>query len=254
MDDIENPQDSSYSVPLGDREAYVAYIESKHHVRIPDEYRTVLLEWPISRPPPGTHWPHGLRFFANGFCSCGPDILIGNGCMCEQREVVTTNILMRESLLNTIRRGDTFDYHADSDDCRWELFSNPPRLYTDVQNAQTIQFILAHPATSWVSTGGSRPWAKLEIRALRLSPYAEMVPVTVDNTTSDMQSYGDFWMVIEGPCVGQVHAWSQGWYYGFESDNFLDWRYEEWDPEFFERSRGVSVEGSVGSSEEEGDN
>lgn len=248
--DIESPEDSPYLVPLVDREVYVAYIESKHKIRIPDDYRTVLLQWPISRPPPGTHWPHGLRFFADGFCSCGPEILMDGVCVCEQWEVVTNDVSMQESLLNTIHRGETFDYHAHSEDSRWELFSNPPRLYTDTQNAQTIQFILAHPLSSWTSAGSDSAWTRLSVRALRLSPYAVMATVTLDNKTSEVQSYGDFWMVIEGPCAGQVHAWSQGWYYGFESENFLDWRYEEWDPEFFEKNRGIDRGASDDSSSE----
>jgi hypothetical protein len=219
--------DPSRLVPLIDRIAYVVYIESKHNIRIPEPYRTVLKEWPVSRPPNGHHWPHAVRFFSNGFCSCRRHFFENNYCRCEDREVYTESVTMSIELFDRIFEGKTFNrgYRTSDRDVyakHWEIssFSHPSRLnwHAPEQDDETRRFLLAYPRTAYETTNFSL--LQLKVKVLRLSRYC--VGEGQDGYTS-----GNFVMVLEGPCAGQIHAWGNGWWYdGFEASSFLDWKHD----------------------------
>lgn len=244
--DIKEPSDSDvlHCVSLPDRISYVAEVEDSHGILIPEPYRTILTEWPIKRPPPGSHWPHAVRFHASGFCSCDRVMYDRGMCRCKENQVTNQNITLKHSLLEMIRRHESFDYHEPHHDCRWELFSNAPRLITDSQNEQTIRFILKHPPAKWRSPPGvpdERRWPELGLRVLRLSRYT----FAHDNSAVT----GEFYMIVEGPARGEIHGWeSGGWYNGFEANSFLDWRYNEWERD----NDGDSFKDNVGNTKGDG--
>jgi hypothetical protein len=250
--DIERPSNGLHCVSLPDRISYVSEVEGSRGICIPEPYRTLLTEWPVARPPVGSHWPHAVRFHASGFCSCHRAMHESERCLCKEMEVATQNVTLTQSLLDIIRDDQPFDYHDPHKDCRWELFSNPPRLHTDVQNDQTIRFILMHPPAMWSRRGEhEHSWPVLKLQALRLSRY------TVVDDSSGVT--GEFYMVLEGPARGEIHGWeSGGWYNGFEATSFLDWRYDEWpgeddtsgstDGEDSDETGGVTASSVVGET------
>lgn len=218
--DMDHPCESPHSVSLDNRKSYVSKIESNAGILIPEPYRTVLTEWPSKHAPAGSHWPHAVRFHATVFCSCHRIMHEGEQCFCESRAVHTRHIILQTSLLTMIVNREPFDFHHPSDDSRWELFSNPPRLHTDTQNEQTLRSIRIQPRNKW-SVSSSGIWQTLPLRMLRLSRYTSI--------GNGSMVTGDFVMILEGPSRGEIHSWdSGGWYNGFEAMSFLEWRYDEW--------------------------
>ena len=81
MEDMARPIETPYPVALLHRLSYVNKIEStgtermpEYKVTIPESYRTVLTQWPVKRPPPGSTWPHAVRHHAMGYCSCDKEM------------------------------------------------------------------------------------------------------------------------------------------------------------------------------------
>jgi len=206
----------SIRVSLPERQSYVVAIESEHSVIIPDPYRTLLLEWPNSHPPAGFYWPHALRFHATGFCSCPRYNHESEQCFCKRFEVNRVDFFVDEFLLGMIHRHEPFDFHEQADDSRWELFSNPPRLHTPLQNEQTLRFLRSLPEDKWINN--SRHWRQYHINALRMSRYT----YEEDGWNTD----GEFYMVLEGQAKGQIHGWHVGgWYGGYEAESLFDWTF-----------------------------
>lgn len=220
LGDIHQPPKSLYPLSLADRLSYVSKIESTANITIPEPYRTVLTEWPAKQPPTGFHWPHAVRFHATGFCSCRNSGDDDAQCTCEVFACYKRGLMLRDSLLTLIRNNKPFDFHHPSDDSRWELFSNTPRLHTDAQNEQTLRFIRAHqPGNMWSMSSPGGSWQTLSLATLRLSHYA---------CNDDSGVMGEFVMILDGPLRGEIHGWDMsGWYNGFEASSFLDWRYDE---------------------------
>jgi hypothetical protein len=134
---------------------------------IPDPYRTLLLEWPNSHPPAGFYWPHALRFHATGFCSCPRYNHESEQCFCKRFEINRVDVFLNGFLLDMIYRHEPFDFHERADDSRWELFSNPPRLHSPLQNEQTLRFLRYLPEDKW--TNNPRHW-HLKITTLHDHP------------------------------------------------------------------------------------
>lgn len=220
----ENQDGPGFSrVTLSDRCSYVSDIESRHRVVIPDPYRVVLTEWPVSHPPPGFHWPHAVRFHANGFCSCDRSFDPIETCSCESDEVTTREIRLSEVILNKVMNGEPFDFSG-SEWAQRELFFDPPRLHTQEQNEQTLRLIRAHPLESygWLRMmPASSSWRTLRFQVLRLSAYRYF-----GGEDQQWLADGFYAMMLDGPTRGQIHAWSSGiWYDGFEAEDFMQWKY-----------------------------
>ncbi|KAJ7356610.1 hypothetical protein DFH08DRAFT_461509 [Mycena albidolilacea] len=211
---------SPYPIPVGVRILYVYNIETKHKVVIPEPYRTILTEWPSSQPPPGMYWPHSVRFRASGFCFCARHRhMDADLCLCAENEVRSAKITMPNDVFRAVMEEGVVPADQPTS---WELFDNPLRLYTGEQNAQTIRFIRAQPATAVEWTGAGR-WANIKFSVLQLSRYHVY--------TTEASSDGIFVLILDGPSRGQIHGWSsQGisWYDGFEAESFWDWNYTEW--------------------------
>lgn len=209
---------SAYPISLGARISYVDKVETTHKIQIPEPYRTILTEWPASQPPPGMHWPHSVRWFDSGFCFCPRERHQEELCSCAQNQpVCSVSITLPEDVYNLIEAKNKVDAEHG-----WELFDNPVRLYTDSQNAQTLRFIRAYPASQVRWSG----WVCLDFQVLTLSRY--------HFATREGTSDGFFVMILGGPTRGQIHAWSSdgpSWYDGYEAENFWDWNYVEWDRE-----------------------
>lgn len=212
---------NNYPVSIDVRQRFVKHVEDRVGCSLPDDFRFVLTEWPVRCPPPGYHWPHSLRFFADGFCSCNRRENQDYMCLCEQATTSGCALVVEGPLRDEIRRcGKDFDPHADvdADDSRWDLFMNPPRLFLPEHTAQTVRFILAHDNMEWSSTR----W--MHLKTLRLSPYYAVCFTDGERAAGT----GEYYLILDGPCRGQIHAWKPGsWYDGFEAENFLEWRYEE---------------------------
>ncbi|KAJ7356611.1 hypothetical protein DFH08DRAFT_461535 [Mycena albidolilacea] len=201
---------SPYSIPVGVRIQHVYRIETKHGIVIPEPYRTILIEWPSSQPPPGMHWPRSVRFRASGFCFCARYLQFdADLCLCAENEVRSMKIripyrdvfriVVEEGVVPTDRR------------FIWELFVNPLRLYTGEQNAQIIRFIRAQPAAAVEWTGSGRS-ASIKFSVLQLSRYHFY--------TTEASSDGIFVLILDGPSREQIHGWSSpgiSWYDGFEA-------------------------------------
>jgi hypothetical protein len=208
-----------YPLALAARRAYVQHVEDKTGCRLPDDYRTVLAEWPVRCAPPGIHWPHAARFFVDGDCSCSHSLIPSYRCRCATDDVQDCTVHIPRSLREEIfDLRDPWKFNPRGPDFRWTLFRNPPRLVTPEQNLQTLRFLRAHHVSCWSESEKVTEWTTLSLKCLRLSPYQ---PLTDPRSMS-----GEFYMVLEGPCRGQVHGWSSvGWYDGHEADSFLGWVY-----------------------------
>lgn len=229
MEDMTRPVDTPYPISLADRLSYVNEVESTtidkmpgFKVTIPELYRAVLTQWPVKRPPPGSTWPHAVRFHAMGYCSCDKEAY-GDECQCKRRCVDEHNVMLFGSVLDMIWNDVHFDFHDESvGDCRYELFSNPPRLYTDLQNQQTLRFIRMYADDPrWTANGHSNSkWRRLDLPLLRMSRYHTEAEVLGETVGRDGESY----MLLDGPARGEIHGWSMGWYDGFEATTYLEWR------------------------------
>ncbi|KAJ7293941.1 hypothetical protein C8J57DRAFT_41421 [Mycena rebaudengoi] len=213
---------SPYPISIEHRQSYVHKVELKHEVVIPEPYRTILMEWPSSQPPPEMHWPHSVRFHATGFCYC-PRHMYDNPdeCRCaDEEEVQTVSIMLPKDVLMLAMEEGRADKEKG-----WELFDNAPRLHTDAQNRNTIRFIRQHPIDEF--PWKFEVWASLQFTVLDLSSM-KYYPTDAEDRTSD----GHFVMMLDGPTRGQIHAWSwsgSSWYDGLEAEDFWDWKYVEWD-------------------------
>lgn len=226
-------------VSLQDRITYVEFIERYHKILIPEPYRTVLMEWPVKNPPPGYHWPDGVRRHASGFCSCDQHRTQDNDCICTITEVEQNDVTLMKSVLQLVLEDQPIDCKVEHPDSRYELFARPPRLYTEVQNQHTRDFISKHPPEMWDITGAhplrgsTNPWMTLHLRTLRLSRYTikythpQNDDQDEDEEPTESAFTGMFMMILEGPARGEIHGWDFGWYNGFEAASFFDWRYEE---------------------------
>ncbi|KAJ7652063.1 hypothetical protein DFH06DRAFT_1206679 [Mycena polygramma] len=209
---------SPHPISLDDRISYVNKVETTHTVLIPDPYRTLLTEWPVSNPPPGMHWPHSVRFHASGFCFC-PRHMHGDPdeCLCADQEVRDVEIAMFAENFRFIMQHGTVPVDRPYN---WELFNSPVRLYTEEQNARTLRFILTRPEAEWSVHGR---WVHLPFRVLQLSRYCKSGPA---GEVSD----GTFVMILDGPARSQIHGWSStSWFDGYKAESFWDWNYLEWD-------------------------
>lgn len=237
MKDMEKPLDCPNPISLADRLSYVKKIEETASTKvplrrrdrhplptIPEPYRMVLTEWPVSRPPPGFHWPHSVRHHATGYCSC-----IGEGpCSCEAISVGTSLVMMMGSLRKMICDHEEFDFREIHTDSRRDLFCTPPRLFTDEQNKQTLRFVRMHADESWWTRVDD--WQIMDVLVLRLSRYSFVQEVDETPQYSKYTKTGDFVMIMEGPARGEIYVWSPGhWprYNGFEAMGFLAWKYED---------------------------
>ena len=75
---------------------------------------------------------------------------------CKCFEVNRVDVFLDGFLLNVIYRHEPFDFHERADSSRWELFSNPPRLHSPLQNEQTLRFLRSLPEDKW--TNNPRHW------------------------------------------------------------------------------------------------
>ena len=214
LKDIDKMPDVTRQIGLSRRIAYTARIEARHNITIPEPYRTVLTEWPSRRPVPGFCWPDISNHYLHpdtGECICRFDTFSGDTC--QRQQVEERHLHIRASLLNKIRRHAPFDYHAD-DESEWELFDNPPRLYTDEQNESTRRFIRAHPESMWKREG---EWEKLSMRCLNMVACYH-----------GSDSGGRFCLILDGPARGEIHGWSYGGYQGIEAKSYLGWNFTGW--------------------------
>jgi hypothetical protein len=214
-------------------------VETNYDILIPEPYRTILTEWPASQPPRGMHWPHSVRFHASGFCFCPRHMhWMSDECWCADTEVRDVELTLFDETFRRVVLEGVVPLETD-----FELFNNPVRLHTDTQNAQTMRFIRAHPAAGfrWKDR-----WAHLTFRVLRLSRY--------HFDTAEGKSDGIFVMILDGPTRGQIHAWSssgEGWYDGYEAENFWEWNYLEWEQDTENLTRRDSSEDESTDSESE---
>ncbi|KAF7966674.1 hypothetical protein HWV62_37502 [Athelia sp. TMB] len=214
LKDIDEMPEATRHIGLSRRVEYVANVEARHGIIIPEPYRTILTEWPARRPVPGCCWPDFALHHIHpdtGECICRFEDFSGDTC---QREKVGERHLdIRASLLDKIRRHEPFDYHAD-DEGQWELFDNPPRLYTQEQNENTLRFIRAHPESMWERAG---EWARLSLRCLYMFACYHSA-----------DSGGRFCMILDGPARGEIHGWSYWGYQGIEAKSYLGWQFVGW--------------------------
>ncbi|KAJ6564455.1 hypothetical protein B0H19DRAFT_78745 [Mycena capillaripes] len=77
-----NNTESPHAIPLSVRACYVDSVERTYDTHILEPYRTMLVKWPVSHPPPGIHCPHAVRFHAATYCP-----LHMHECHCTEWEV-----------------------------------------------------------------------------------------------------------------------------------------------------------------------
>ncbi|KDQ56413.1 hypothetical protein JAAARDRAFT_311510 [Jaapia argillacea MUCL 33604] len=242
-----------HPVTLTTRLTYVEYIESTYSVRIPEEYRIVLTEWPISIPPAGIHWPHGLRFFDDPVkgCTCSRRQFENLQCGCKRRECYADSIFIVTTLLDRIHAGEDFDFEADVES-RCELFDKPP-LDAPETRMQTLRLLNSYrdfvvvpdnhdyTTASAVTLGiwKRAKWSKLSLLVLDMSAY----PITIVDPDSDTEEtrvhISRSHLILTGAAKGQIHGWSMStWYDGFHAENFFEWRVEELKEEQLQALRG----------------
>ncbi|KDQ54164.1 hypothetical protein JAAARDRAFT_413387 [Jaapia argillacea MUCL 33604] len=225
-----------HPVNLATRLSYVEYIETKYSVRIPEEYRVVLTEWPISIPPSGMHWPHALRFFDDPKkgCTCHTP----NGlCFCKQAGCHPKSITIRTSLLHRVHAGEDFNVTAQ----RWELYKGPT-FHAPEARAQTLRLLNSYRELVDISGRDEdseedipRQVGVWQIRGevsdltLLVLDMSTCITQFVDPDDGLRKAFIDrSLMILNGEARGQIHMWSRArWYHGFQAETFLEWRIEE---------------------------
>ncbi|KAF7966678.1 hypothetical protein HWV62_37510 [Athelia sp. TMB] len=211
LKDIDEMPEVAHHIGLSQRVAYVDDVETTHNITIPEPYRTVLAEWPLRRPVLGCCWSDFLLYHATGQCTCRFDASNGELCQCDKR-VEVRRLKIISSALDRIRRHEPFNYRG-LDEGRWQLrFGSPPRLLTDEQSENTLDFIRAHPESMWMRAG---KWEKLSVRCLNLF------------SCSHGWEAGGLSMILDGPARGEIHAWVYGVYEGIEAKSYLESNYTE---------------------------
>ncbi|KAF7968046.1 hypothetical protein HWV62_32110 [Athelia sp. TMB] len=211
LKDIDEMPEVAHHIGLSQRVAYVDDVETTHNITIPEPYRTVLAEWPLRRPVLGCCWSDFLLYHATGQCTCRFDASNGELCQCDKR-VEVRRLKIISSALDRIRRHEPFNYRG-LDEGRWQLrFGSPPRLLTDEQSENTLDFIRAHPESMWMRAG---KWEKLSVRCLNLF------------SCSHGWEAGGLSMILDGPARGEIHAWVNGVYEGIEAKSYLESNYTE---------------------------
>ncbi|KAF7331425.1 F-box domain-containing protein [Mycena kentingensis (nom. inval.)] len=215
-----------WPISLRTRQNYVQKVEAKLTDPIPEPYRTILLEWPSSHPPPGMHWPHSVRHYASGFCFCFHEQYEDEGsCHCAENEVGLRKLKVAKPVFEWVVERGTAPVHLDH---AHEIFEYGVRLQAP-SHAQTVRLIQGY-REAFRNPAGSA-WCRCNFQVLELSRY--YVDAVVDN--EDLFSAGVFVMILEGPARGQVHAWQEStWYDGYEAESFWDWNYVEWDRAAYE--------------------
>ncbi|KDQ56373.1 hypothetical protein JAAARDRAFT_208071 [Jaapia argillacea MUCL 33604] len=225
-----------HPVTLTTRLTYVDYIESTYSIRIPEEYRIVLAEWPISIPPAGMHWPHALRFFDNADkgCTCTRAINENSQCSCKRHECYVEEISVVTALLDRIHAGENIDFKEEVE-ARWELFDQPP-LDAPETRRQTLCLLDSYHDFVVVSDDAAATlklgvWkrarrSKLPLLVLDMSAYPIAI---VDPGTGESTEYMNrSLLIVTGAARGQIHGWaSVSWYDGFQAENFFQWRAKE---------------------------
>nr|GAT61409.1 predicted protein [Mycena chlorophos] len=237
------PNPTQWPVDLQTRQKYVEKVETDPEFTIPDPYRTLLLEWPSSHPPPTMHWPHSLRFLASGFCYCFRQLHEDpSQCHCRRDVAVgKRSLYIFNAVYDWVVQHGTAPNNYEAE-CAHEIFCAGTRLRAP-SHAQTIRLIMAHKERfQWRGR-----WGDLPFRVLPLSRYWE--------AEDDQSSSGVFVMILDGEARGQIHAWSENgesWYDGFEAETWWEWKYVEWDPTAHERHReSPRAQSDDGESENE---
>ncbi|KDQ56427.1 hypothetical protein JAAARDRAFT_195069 [Jaapia argillacea MUCL 33604] len=226
-------------INLSVRNAYVEYIETKHRIEIPYEYRLVLTEWPFAHPPPRMTWPDALRFFADPDKGCSCDRRPRRhrfrrywdfNCSCQDREVSRRWVEASNRLLDKIFEGEEFDLFDDN----WDLtFDLPSGRYLSIDDTKRlIELIKSYPYSTtsgpWHDERyGDGPWDR-RMTCSRLGPLAlDLSALLVDDSNPMGVGYhlGRTYMILEGKARGQIHAWSEYQDYdGFIAESFFEWK------------------------------
>ena len=113
-------------VTLPQRINFVDHIETNYHIRLPDLFRRILLEWPSKYPVPGHQWPETLCWYANQ--TCARCLSKNDQCACYHPDLVLDyDITLTESVLTAIINHQPTPM-LDNDSYAWELFDNPPPI------------------------------------------------------------------------------------------------------------------------------
>jgi hypothetical protein len=200
-----------FQVTLDQRKNFVNHVETSYDIRLPNEFRTTLLEWPSRYPPPGSQWPDSLCWYANKVCT---RCLLGDEvCVCYHPELVSDyDITLTRSVFSSIMNNQPIPM-SDNDSFAWELFNNPPRMSGEQSEQQTKRMIRSYADTMKQRTD-STIWVSLYIKCL---------PLCVYNTEED-GGQGWFCLVLAGKAKGEIHGWKSGWYDGWEANSFLEFR------------------------------
>ncbi|KDQ60118.1 hypothetical protein JAAARDRAFT_596405 [Jaapia argillacea MUCL 33604] len=241
-----------YPITLSVRNDYVQYIETKHGISIPEEYRLVLTEWPFSHPPLNMTWPDALRFFADPDkgCSCDRRGHQFMHCSCQDREVGNQWIEASNRLLDKIYADEELDLYSDPLDDNWNWFTELPYGMIDSvdQRDRIIKLFKSYrcsPPTAPDTPPGSKHtgaiWGHGKTYSQLGLPVLDLSARLVDDSTPFWVAYhfGRTHMILRGEARGQIHACSEsGGYEGFIAESFFQWNEEEMEDDAREILKG----------------
>ncbi|KDQ56426.1 hypothetical protein JAAARDRAFT_195068 [Jaapia argillacea MUCL 33604] len=224
------PKRHPLPLSLETRRSYTEYIERTYSIRIPDEYRIVLTEWPWVFPPRGMNWPHAVRFFDDPTTGCTCDRRPARRgspmpCSCKDDECCTQQLIVSAPLLDQIHEGKEFDDEEEE----WGdmIFDLDYDDELGTQRRQTLRLLQSytefHPP---LQTG--KPPTGVWVRNSKESTLTLRVLDLAANFIHEPgRPYGRYFMILEGKARGQIHTWVEFSYGGFEAECFFEWRSPE---------------------------
>lgn len=193
---------SHEKIPLPTRQQFASSVAHHTGLELPETFRIFITEWPRAQAPRGAHWPYIIHI---------KDMDFGF----HEKHVAISTVD-----LEAIVRGERIS-------SQHRLFNSRPRLNTPRQIEQTARFLRAHDRTSFNETSPGMQSLTCKVLALDNYNYYHVGDTVEDEPNwRQMEKAGWFYLILAGPCNGQIHAWSHiGDYAGFEAENFVEWRY-----------------------------
>lgn len=201
-------------IPLHTRKHFVFLVAHYTGLELPESFRTFMTEWPRARAPQGLHWPRVIHKFTH--CDESPLAELPTAelsLLCRELQVTIPTVDLR-----AIMGGESIS-------SQHRLFNSRPRLNKPGQINQTIRFLRAHDSTCFTHTRPGMQSLKCKVLALDSYNYPFYVMPGDPHWYRGDQG-GWHYLILAGPCRGQIHAWSHcDEYTGFEAENFLEWRH-----------------------------